>query len=63
MINENLLNLNQIENLVLDEVDMMLEMGFEKEVDQVLKMVDIEREDVQMSFFSATIPEWLENTF
>lgn len=33
MINENLLNLNQIENLVLDEVDMMLEMGFEKEVD------------------------------
>ena len=59
MMNENILHLNQIENLVLDEVDMMLDMGFEKEVDHVLQMINVKRSNIQLSFFSATIPDWL----
>jgi ATP-dependent RNA helicase CshB len=43
--------------LVVDEADVMLDMGFINEVDQLASRM---REDVQMLVFSATIPEKLQ---
>lgn len=63
MLKEETLTLKQVENLVLDEVDQMLDMGFEREIDEILERIEIQRENLQVSFFSATIPQWLKNTF
>ncbi|HXH28388.1 MAG TPA: DEAD/DEAH box helicase, partial [Candidatus Polarisedimenticolia bacterium] len=52
------LNLEAVRTLVLDEADQMLDMGFEKEVTQILERVPTER---QTFLFSATIPSSIES--
>ncbi|MBI4169088.1 MAG: DEAD/DEAH box helicase, partial [Acidobacteria bacterium] len=51
------LRLARVRTLVLDEVDQMLDMGFEKEMKQILERVPADR---QTLMFSATIPSSIE---
>jgi ATP-dependent RNA helicase DeaD len=51
------LRLDRVRILVLDEADQMLDMGFEKEMRQILERVPRER---QTLMFSATIPSSIE---
>jgi ATP-dependent RNA helicase DeaD len=51
------LRLARVRTLVLDEADQMLDMGFEKEMKQILEQVPKER---QTLMFSATIPSSIE---
>jgi ATP-dependent RNA helicase CshB len=54
---EQALDLYPATSFVLDEADLMLDLGFIKEVDQILTRM---RQDVQLLVFSATIPERLQ---
>jgi len=52
MIRREALKLNNIQTLVLDEADIMLDMGFKEEIDEILKLLPKNR---QIWLFSATI--------
>ncbi len=47
----------QIKFFILDEADMMLSVGFDEDVDQILEGVPTER---QTMLFSATMPTWVK---
>ncbi|HBL98025.1 TPA: RNA helicase [Candidatus Dependentiae bacterium] len=51
-LNRKTLQLNQLKTLVLDEADIMLDMGFREEVDEILNYAPTERE---IWLFSATV--------
>jgi ATP-dependent RNA helicase RhlE len=48
-----MLNLNHFNNVVLDEVDRMLDMGFVKDIRQIISFLPQKRQSL---FFSATVP-------
>lgn len=52
------INLRQLEIFVLDEADRMLDMGFIHDVKKVIKVIPAKR---QTLFFSATMPEEIQN--
>jgi len=52
--NRRILNLSQFNNVVLDEVDRMLDMGFVKDIREIISFLPQNRQSL---FFSATIPE------
>ncbi len=49
-----LLHLEQYANVVLDEVDRMLDMGFIQDIRQIISLLPLNRQSL---FFSATVPE------
>lgn len=53
------LNFKEVNYLVLDEADEMLKMGFEEDMETILKEVPSVR---QTSLFSATLPPWVKKT-
>jgi ATP-dependent RNA helicase CshB len=57
MVKEGAVDLYEAKAFVLDEADLMLDLGFIEEVDQILIRMD---QDVQILVFSATIPERLQ---
>ncbi|CAF1216774.1 unnamed protein product [Adineta ricciae] len=57
-LNQKKLNLQQCEIVVLDEVDRMLDMGFQHDVDYIIRSIPRS----QMIVFSATIPLWLKKS-
>jgi ATP-dependent RNA helicase DeaD len=57
LLRQGVLRLEAVTTLVLDEADQMLDMGFEKEVKQILERVPKSR---QTLLFSATIPSEIE---
>ncbi|WP_066312100.1 DEAD/DEAH box helicase [Bacillus sp. FJAT-29814] len=57
LVNEQALFIHTAKMLVVDEADMMLDMGFIEDVDRVASRMP---EDLQMLVFSATIPEKLK---
>ncbi|CDQ18021.1 DEAD/DEAH box helicase [Halobacillus karajensis] len=57
MVKEKAIDLYQAKAFVLDEADLMLDLGFIEDVDLILVRMD---ENVQMLVFSATIPERLQ---
>jgi len=60
LINKNHLDLCEAEFIVLDEVDQMLDMGFEKDVDAILATAYSDRsQPPQTLLFSATCPPWV----
>ncbi|KGP73173.1 DEAD/DEAH box helicase [Pontibacillus yanchengensis] len=56
LVQENALDPYTAKSFVVDEADLMLDLGFIEEVDQILVRMD---EEVQLLVFSATIPEKL----
>lgn len=52
--NRRILNLRQFENVVLDEVDRMLDMGFVHDIRHIVSFLSNERQSL---FFSATMPD------
>ena len=50
-------NAAQIKFFILDEADMMLSVGFDEDVDEILEGVPKER---QTMLFSATMPSWVK---
>lgn len=57
-LNRKTLSLNHLKTLVLDEADIMLDMGFKEEMDQILEAAPAER---QIWLFSATIKPGINN--
>jgi len=53
------LRLNRVETLVLDEADHMLDLGFKKDIEDVLKFLPKDRQSL---FFSATIDKTIKKT-
>ncbi|SDQ49409.1 ATP-dependent RNA helicase CshB [Virgibacillus subterraneus] len=60
IVKEDALSLYSANSFVIDEADLMLDLGFINEVDQLLVRA---RKDVQLLVFSATIPQRLEHFF
>ncbi len=58
LVDRGALNLGRIKILVLDEADMMLDMGF---IDDVEKIIGMAPRDKQILMFSATIPREVEH--
>lgn len=59
------LKLEEIRSFVMDEADMMLDMGFVEDMDEVLNAVKKARnssDPLQTLLFSATFPEWVKKT-
>jgi ATP-dependent RNA helicase RhlE len=54
LINQGFCSLNKIEFFVLDEADRMLDMGFIRDVEKIVKILPVKR---QTLFFSATMPD------
>ncbi|MDC3413368.1 DEAD/DEAH box helicase [Aquibacillus sp. 3ASR75-11] len=57
LVKEEALNIHTIQSLIIDEADLMLDLGFIQEVDQLLVRTN---SNVQILVFSATIPERLQ---
>lgn len=58
LMNQGFINLSNLEIFVLDEADRMLDMGFIHDVKKVIKVLPARR---QTLFFSATMPEEIQN--
>ncbi len=63
-INSGKIDLTKVEHVILDEVDRMLDMGFQDSVEEILKSVYNENRTskAQTLFFSATCPPWVKRT-
>ncbi|SDX68647.1 DEAD/DEAH box helicase [Salimicrobium album] len=57
MTKEGALDLSDAKTFILDEADLMVDLGFIEDVDQILIRM---KEDLQVGVFSATIPERLQ---
>ncbi len=57
LINRSALDLSRVSYFVLDEADLMLDMGFIEDVEYILKHVPLQRQNFM---FSATIPKQVE---
>lgn len=60
LINDDVLSIYTAETFVIDEADLMVDLGFIEEIDQLLVR---SKKDVQVLAFSATIPEKLQHFF
>lgn len=58
MVNQEVLSIYEADSFVIDEADLMIDLGFINEVDQLLVK---SRQDIQLLVFSATIPQRLEH--
>ena len=59
LLNQGALDLSQVRFLVLDEADEMLDRGFAPDVERILRRTPRTR---QTALFSATVPEWVNET-
>lgn len=57
LMQEGALSVRQVDTIVVDEADLMLDLGFIEDVDSIAAAM---KEDVQILVFSATIPEKLK---
>ena len=55
------IDFSAIKTVVLDEADRMLQLGFQEDVEEILRTVKQQcKADVQICLFSATIPHWVK---
>ena len=59
LLNQGALDLRNVRFLVLDEADEMLDRGFAPDVERILARTPRER---QTALFSATVPDWVDET-
>ena len=57
MIRRKYININNINMLILDEADELLSEGFREQINSILQFLS---KDVQLAFFTATVPKQLE---
>ncbi|KAH3860788.1 hypothetical protein DPMN_023712, partial [Dreissena polymorpha] len=62
LIQKGPLSLQQVEHVILDEVDQMLDMGFQDQVDDIIKTCYTEAKRPQTMLYSATMPAWVSKT-
>ncbi|WP_077327015.1 DEAD/DEAH box helicase [Virgibacillus siamensis] len=60
LVTDDTISIYKADSFVIDEADLMLDLGFINDVDQLLIR---SREDIQLLVFSATIPQRLEHFF
>lgn len=60
LVNENVFSIYSAKSFVIDEADLMLDLGF---IDDVDKLLVRSKKDIQLLVFSATIPERLQHFF
>jgi ATP-dependent RNA helicase DeaD len=58
LIKRKVISFSNIKTVILDEADEMLKMGFREDIETILESAN---EDIQMLFFSATIPREVRN--
>jgi ATP-dependent RNA helicase DeaD len=58
LIKRKVISFSNIKTVILDEADEMLKMGFREDIETILESAN---EDIQMLFFSATIPKEVRN--
>lgn len=56
------IDFSELKTLVLDEADVMLNMGFKEDIEKILNKAseEIDRKFLQICLFSATLPEWID---
>lgn len=69
LIERGILNLSELRAMVLDETDTMLDMGFQRDIETILKLIQSQMEEkgrkvteIQFLLFSATIPKFVLET-
>lgn len=67
LINRKELNFRKLRHLILDETDQMLNIGFQEDIEKILKSIKEQFDEykksidrIQFLLFSATIPKWVE---
>lgn len=61
-INRGNIDFQGLKTIVLDEADIMLNMGFKQDIEKVLEKVNEVREgEIQIALFSATVPSWVRD--
>lgn len=69
LLGRNALSFRALEHFILDETDQMLNIGFQEDIEHILKLVGSHlklsgksMDSVQYLLFSATVPKWVRNT-
>ncbi|XP_053392793.1 ATP-dependent RNA helicase DDX50-like [Mercenaria mercenaria] len=62
LMEQGVLSLSQLEHVILDEVDRMLDMGFDEQVEDIIKDCYTTGEKPQTMLYSATMPDWVKRT-
>lgn len=61
MINRGTVSLASVRHLVLDEADRMLDMGFERDIREIVQQADLPQDEgLQTLMFSATFPRQIQ---
>merc|ERR1712072_1500149 len=55
------LNLSTVKHVILDEADRMLDMGFQKDIENIFYYAYTETNKPQTLLFSATLPDWVRD--
>lgn len=60
-INRGHINFSEMETIVLDEADVMLDLGFKEDIDKIIRNVKsvCNGRTIQICLFSATQPKWI----
>ncbi|EFC50196.1 predicted protein, partial [Naegleria gruberi] len=61
MLNENKIQLNDCKYVCMDEADRLIDLGFEEDIKTIFQHLNLNNNHIQKVFFSATMPEKIQN--
>lgn len=61
LLDRRALDLSCVSHVVLDEADLMLDMGFQDDMDKIFEAMTDTTIPRQCALFSATLPPWVQN--